>query len=80
MKPYLAVVTWEDAWRRTGDLPEGGYAPYLVESVGWITQLDEKVCMLACWRTTEQNAWAEKFNDFQAIPRGMVRKIQKLHV
>jgi hypothetical protein len=81
-KPYLAIVTWEDAFKNTcldfGQLT-APHEPLLVECIGYVMRLDDDVCIVAAWYMPSTELWEEEYKDYHSIPRGMVRKITKLH-
>jgi hypothetical protein len=85
MKPYLALVTWEDAssancagycytQKEYSDL----YEPYLIDSVGFILRADKNIVILSNWRTRPAFNHDEDFRGCTRIPRGMVRSIKRL--
>lgn len=85
-KPYLAKVTWEDAsssdqagYTYTQKEWADKYDPFIVESVGFILQLDKKIVILSAWRTLKNTRQSEdEFRGCMRIPRGMVRKIRRI--
>jgi hypothetical protein len=80
-KPYLAQVTWEDAYHHeTGAAEEieewqNSYSARVVNSVGWVLRSDKEVIILSAW----QMANDDTYRNAMFIPRGMVRKIKRLH-
>jgi hypothetical protein len=82
-KAYFALVTWEDAYyKREMGLDEESaltaHEPLLVEMSGWVVRLDSKVCLLSNWKGANSHYRAE-YRDFHAIPRGMIRGIQRIY-
>ncbi len=80
VKPYLALIIWEDAYDRRGyyEAQEmaDDYFEYRVASVGWICRADAKCVMFSNWRNLHPRI--QEFRNYETVPRGMVKSIQRI--
>jgi hypothetical protein len=81
VKPYKAVVCWEDAYHRTTDgvayPPEDfaeAYNPHIVDTLGWVVVDTPHVIAVSMFSLRGSGG----FRNALYIPRGMVSKISRL--
>ena len=76
--PRLVMVTWIDAYTR-GDWRKAGQSvdEAVCRSVGWITA-ESETCIEVAGTTADDDDGETHTNNTVTIPRGMIKRIQRL--
>lgn len=87
MKPYLALVRWDDccdtemdhSWMKVEDIKEAVKATdSSAFTVGWIVQHDKEWLVIASSRAKDNGDDAMRYGVCTQIPGAWVRKIKRL--